>query len=74
VIAWDKLKHEWKTFAFGVLTTAVGAWDCLAPSGYDLSVFIPEKYRPYAVPAIGVTFLLLRQYRHQKDRDVEHNQ
>lgn len=58
-----KLKHEWKTFALAVTTFAVGTWDAVAPSGYDLSVFVPEKYRPMVVPAIGVSFILLRRYK-----------
>lgn len=73
MISWDKLRHEWKTFAFGVLTFVVGVWDVAAPSGYDLSVFIPEKYRPYAVPAIAIIFLCLRQYKHQVEH-VEHTE
>lgn len=73
MIAWDKLRHEWKTFAWGILTFVVGVWDVAAPSGYDLSIFIPETYRPYAVPVIAIGFLGLRQYKHQVEhaRDTE---
>jgi len=61
-----KLKREWKTFSLAVLTTAVGAWDVASTSGYDLSPIVPEQYRPYAVPAIGISFLLLRRYTDRK--------
>lgn len=58
----DKLKKEWKTFALAVATTAVGLWDIVAGYGYDYTTVIPEKYRPFAIPAIGISFLLLRRY------------
>lgn len=58
-----KLKHEWKTFALAVTTAGVGIWDAVAPSGYDLSVFVPEHYRPYVVPAVGISFIILRKYK-----------
>lgn len=60
---WDKLKREWKTFAFAVVTVAIGTWEAAVASGYDLTPLIPEKYRPYAVPLIGISFLALRQWR-----------
>lgn len=65
-----KLKHEWKTFTFGILTFVVGLWDAASASGYDLSPIIPEEYRTYAVPVVGITFLALRQYRNS---NVDHH-
>jgi hypothetical protein len=62
----DKLIREWKTFALAVATTGVGVWDVASSSGYDLSPIVPETYRPYAVPAIGISFLLLRKYTDNK--------
>lgn len=59
----QKLRHEWKTFALAVVTTLGGVYEAVAPSGYDLSVFVPEGYRPYVVPAVGISFLLLRKYK-----------
>lgn len=59
----SKLRREWKTFALAVTTTAVGCWDAAAGAGYDLSPIIPDKYRPYAVPAIGLSFLALRKWK-----------
>lgn len=71
MIDYQKLKHEWKTFALAVATVLGGTYEAVAPSGYDLSIFVPEKYRPYVVPAIGISFLMLRQYRdHRKDDDA----
>lgn len=64
----SKLKREWKTFALAVATTLVGLHDTLVMSGYDWTPIIPEEYRPYAIPLIGLAFLLLRQY---KDADPE---
>lgn len=60
---WDKLKREWKTFAFALLTIMVGTYEAAVTAGYDLAPLIPENWRPYAVPLIGVTFLALRQWR-----------
>lgn len=58
----QKLRHEWKTFALSCVVTVGGIWDTAAASGYDLTPIVPEKYRPVAVPAIGISFLLLRKY------------
>lgn len=58
----EKLKNEWKTFALAVGTTVVGFWDSLSAFGYDYSPVIPEEYRPYVIPAIGLGFLALRKY------------
>lgn len=57
-----KLRQEWKTFALACVVTVGGVWDTVAASGYDLTPIIPETYRPYAVPTIGISFLLLRKY------------
>lgn len=57
-----KLRTEWKTFALAILTSVIGLWDTIANSGYDISPIIPDKYRPVAVPCIGISFLLLRKY------------
>lgn len=65
----QKLRREWKTFALAVVTFSVGCWDAASTAGYDLSPIIPDKYRPYAVPAIGLSFLALRKW---KDRVVDH--
>lgn len=74
MVDFQKLKHEWKTFSLAVITSVIGIWDTAASSGYDLSPIIPEKYRPYAVPAIGISFLMLRRWTNKKDEHVEHNQ
>lgn len=59
----EKLKREWKTFSFALLTIAVGTWEAAREMGYDLTPLVPEKYRPYALPVVGITFLILRQWR-----------
>lgn len=63
-----KLQHEWKTAALGFVTTLVGLNDLAAAGGYDLSPIIPEQYRPYAVPIIGITFLALRRWKDKEDK------
>jgi hypothetical protein len=66
-----KLRHEWKTAAFGVVTTLVGIHDLASAGGYDLSPIIPDQYRPYAVPAIGISFLALRRWKNKNDPEPE---
>lgn len=58
----QKLRKEWKTFALALATTLVGFHDTLVMSGYDWTPIIPEQYRPYAIPVIGLSFLALRKY------------
>lgn len=60
---WDKLKREWKTFSLAVVSSAIGIWDVVSTAGYDLTPIIPEQDRPYVVPAIGISFLLLRKWK-----------
>lgn len=59
----QKLKREWKTFSLAVVTIAVGTWEAAVMSGYDLTPLVPEKWRPFAVPGVGLAFLILRQWR-----------
>lgn len=59
---WDKLRHEWKTAAFGFLAFAVGIWDAGA-SAYDYTPLFPDKYKPYAQIGIPLLFLILRRWR-----------
>lgn len=58
----QKLRKEWKTFALALATTLVGFHDTLVMSGYDWTPIIPEQYRPYAIPVIGLSLLALRKY------------
>jgi hypothetical protein len=62
MIDFQKLRHEWKTATLAIATVAVGGWDAGVAAGYDLSPVIPEQYRPYAVPLIGLAFLCLRKW------------
>lgn len=62
MIDFHKLRQEWKTFALACLTSIIGIWDTVASSGYDITPIVPDKYRPVAVPCIGISFLLLRKY------------
>jgi ABC-type arginine transport system permease subunit len=59
----DKLKREWKTFSLAVIAIAIGTWEAAIASGYDLTPLVPEKWRPYALPGVGLFFLILRQWR-----------
>jgi len=67
---WEKLKREWKTFSLAVVTILIGTWEAASTAGYDISPLIPEKYRAYAIPVIGILFLALRQWRDYKAKDV----
>lgn len=64
----EKLRLEWKTAVLAVATTVVGIWDAASASGYDLSPIIPDQYRPYAVPIIGISFLGLRKWTYRRNR------
>lgn len=66
----EKLKHEWKTFALAVAVSAGGLYDAAVKAGYDLTPLVPEKYRSYIVPIVGIAFLALRQWKPKKDEDV----
>ena len=66
---WDKLKREWKTLAFALLTIAVGTYEAAVAAGYDLTPLLPDHWKPFAVPIIGITFLVLRQWRDKVNRE-----
>lgn len=59
----EKLKREWKTFVLSLATVSIGVWEGARDMGYDLTPVIPEKYRPFAIPGVGIAFLILRQWR-----------
>lgn len=59
----EKLKREWKTFALAIVTIALGTWEAAVAVGYDLTPLMPEAWRPFAPPLIGVLFLALRQWK-----------
>ena len=58
---WQKLRHEWKTAALAVATTALGIWDAGA-SAFDWSVIVPEQYQRYEPLVLGMLFLILRRW------------
>jgi hypothetical protein len=58
-----KLQREWKTFALAVATIAIGTWEAAITMGYDLTPLVPEEWRPFAPPVIGISFLALRQWK-----------
>lgn len=58
----QKLRREWKTFALAIGTTAVGGWDLVAGYGYDYTTLIKDDYKKYVIPALGISFLLLRKW------------
>lgn len=61
----DKLKHEWKTFALNLAGVALGLHEAACQAGVDWTPFIPEKYRPYAIPVFATLSLALRQWRNK---------
>lgn len=65
----QKLRHEWKTFFLSISTFAVGVWEAARADGYDLTPLIPEKYKPFAIPGVGLAFLLLRQWKNANVAD-----
>lgn len=66
---WNKLKHEWKTFAVSVGGLLISLHEAAVEAGADWSPLVPEKYRPYVMPVTLTLILTLRRYR---DRDVDH--
>lgn len=59
---WDKLKREWKTAAFAVVSVLVSLWDAGA-STYDYTPLVPDKYKPYVPVLVPLFFLILRRWR-----------
>lgn len=57
----EKLKREWKTALLALSTFLVGLWDAGA-SAFDWTPLVPEHYRQFVPLALGVGFLLLRQW------------
>lgn len=65
MIDFDKLRHEWKTFAVQLIALGIGLHEAAIESGQDWTPFIPEKYRPYALPILATLSLTLRRYKPQ---------
>lgn len=65
-IDWDKLKHEWHSFALQVGGLFVALHEAACEAGADWTPFIPEKYRPYAVPVYLTVMLTVRKYRNPR--------
>lgn len=58
----ERLKHEWKTFAVGVISATVFGYDALIANGIDFTPIIPEQYRAQAGFAVACLMLFLRRY------------
>lgn len=63
---WNKLKHEWKTLAWGAVSTALELEMYSDPTALDF--LIPEEQRGLVHVAIPVGFFLLRRW---KDRQTD---
>lgn len=50
----------WKTVAFGIAVSALGTWDALAASGFDMATFVPPGYRPELLALTGLLVVGLR--------------
>lgn len=66
MIDFEKLKHEWKTFALQLGSLAIGLHEAAIEAGADWTPFIPEKGRPFALPVVMTLSLALRQYKNAK--------
>jgi len=62
----EKLRHEWKTFVVQISGLLFGLHEAACQSGADFTPFLPEKYRPYALPIAMTLSLALRRYRNPK--------
>lgn len=64
----DKLKHEWKTFAWAVATGLLEIWDqVLAAQIGGLGTVIPPDYQWIVNIVIPVGFLVLRRWVHKDE-------
>lgn len=64
-IDFDKLRHEWKTFAWGAVSVAVEAWDNGLSEALGQGELIPEHYRPIVHVAVPLGFFFLRQWKNK---------
>lgn len=69
MIDFQKLKHEWKTFALQVGGLLLGFHEAAINAGADWTPFVPEDYRPYVLPVVMTLSLALRQYKNAKKDD-----
>lgn len=60
----EKLKREWKTFAWGVLGILLESWDTILSSqlGY-VEPLVPQQYQWVLHVAIPLGFFLLRKWK-----------
>lgn len=63
---WDKLKHEWKTFAWGIVGTLLEVWDqVLVGVLPELGNIVPPQYQWIVHVVVPTGFLLLRRWKDQ---------
>lgn len=62
MVDFQKLKHEWKTFALQLGSLGIGLHEAAIDAGADWTPFVPETYRPYVLPTVMTLSLALRRY------------
>lgn len=63
-IDFEKLKHEWKTVVWGILSIALELWDViLAGQMQYVEPFIPQDKQWIIHVAVPVGFFLLRRWK-----------
>lgn len=63
-----KLKHEWKTVAWGLASGALELWDqVLSSQLYLVAPMVPEEHQWMVHVAIPIGFFALRQWTDRED-------
>lgn len=64
MIDWEKLKHEWKTFAWAIVSILIEGWDLVVAGqlGY-VDPLVPAQYQWITHVAIPFGFLILRRWK-----------
>lgn len=60
---WQKLKYEWKTVAWAIVSIAIESWDLASSQLGYVDPLIPDDYRWITHVAIPVGFLVLRRWK-----------
>jgi hypothetical protein len=59
----QKLRREWKTFAWGLLCLSIDLYDLLVQSGVDFPALFPPEHQPWIRIVQISGFFLLRRWR-----------
>lgn len=59
----EKLRHEWKTFAWGAAGLLLESYDSILAPFLQSNPLVPDKYKWVDAIVIPVGFMLLRKWR-----------